>query len=338
MPKTLPDGSRNDYRIVRLKDKLGSKSMPSGEIVFEGAVAYPLGAIDRGMKQMLEMVNPSRVSHLTRAAGMMRRCLNESMQVARHRNAFGRRVIEHPLMRRQLVKMMIKTEQALSALMLTTTMMGRGDDPVSAKMVRILTPIGKYRASRDNIAVATAAMEARGGNGYIEDWPNARLVRDAHLGVIWDGTSSVNALDVIQRAVGKERAHVQLGEALGERLADTRGLPGQFRTRLETTLAQALRFAEEVADTPSKERFSRVAASALYHVTTAVLMAHEGARLAAAGGDARRLLMARFVLEHRLSDRPKLAADGGDWEEAAISALLDESPLSLDRASSMLTA
>jgi hypothetical protein len=92
-----------------------------------------------------------------------------------------------------------------------------------------------------------------------------------------------------------------------------------------------------VADTPSKERFSRVAASALYHVTTAVLMAHEGARLAAAGGDARRLLMARFVLEHRLSDRPKLAADGGDWEEAAISALLDESPLSLDRASSMLT-
>jgi hypothetical protein len=260
------------------------------------------------------------------------------MQVARHRNAFGRRVIEHPLMRRQLVKMMIKTEQALSALMLTTTMMGRVDDPVAAKVVRILTPIGKYRASRDNIAVATAAMEARGGNGYIEDWPNARLVRDAHLGVIWDGTSSVNALDVIQRAVGKERAHVQLGEALGERLADTRGLPGQFRTRLETTLAQALRFAEEVADTPSKERFSRVAASALYHVTTAVLMAHEGARLAAAGGDARRMLMARFVLEHRLSDRPKLAVDGGDWEEAAISALLDESPVSLDRASSMLTA
>ena len=338
MPRTLPDGSRNDYRIVRLKDKLGSKSMPSGEIVFNGAVAYQLGAIDRGMKQMLEMVNPSRVSHLTRAAGMMRRCLNESMQVARHRNAFGRRVIDHPLMRRQLVKMMIKTEQALSALMLTTAMMGRVDDPVAAKVVRILTPIGKYRASRDNIAVATAAMEARGGNGYIEDWPNARLVRDAHLGVIWDGTSSVNALDVIQRAVGKERAHVQLGEALGERLADTRGLPGQFRTRLETTLAQALRFAEEVADTPSKERFSRVAASALYHVTTAVLMAHEGARLAAAGGDARRMLMARFVLEHRLSDRPKLAADGGDWEEAAISALLDDAPLSLDRASSMLTA
>ena len=338
MPRTLPDGARNAYRIVRLKDKLGSKSMPGGEIVFDGAVAWQLGELDRGMKQMLEMVNPSRVSHLTRAAGMMRRCLNEAMQVARHRNAFGKRVIEHPLMRRQLLKMLIKTEQALSALMLTSAMMARDSDPAAAKLVRILTPIGKYRASRDNVAVATAAMEARGGNGYIEDWPNARLVRDAHLGVIWDGTSSVNALDVIQRAVGKERAHLQLGATLGERLAEARGLPGQFRTRLETTLAQAIRFAEEVADTPAKERFGRIAASALYHIATAVLMANEGARLGAAGGDARRMLMARFVLEQRLSDRPKLAVDGGDWEEPAITALLDESPLPLEQARSMLVA
>ena len=269
---------------------------------------------------------------------MMRRCLNEALQVARHRNAFGKRVIDHPLMRRQLVKMLVKTEQSLSALMLVSTMMARPDDPLAAKLVRILTPIGKYRASRDNIAVATAAMEARGGNGYIEDWPNARLVRDAHLGVIWDGTSSVNALDVIQRAVGKDRAHLALGETLGQRLADARGVPGQFRTRLGTTLAQALRFAEEVADTPAKERFSRVAASALYHVTTAVLMANEGARLGAAGGDARRLLMARFVLEHRLSDRPKLAADGGDWEETAIAALLDDAPVPLERAATLLVA
>lgn len=336
MPRTLPDGSRNNYRIVRLKEKLGSKSMPSGEIIFDGAMAWPLGALDRGLKQMLEMVNPSRVSHLTRAAGMMRRCLNESLQVARHRKAFGKRVVDHPLMRRQLLKMLIKTEQSLSVMMLISVMMARSDDPVAAKIVRILTPIAKYRASRDNIAVATAAMEARGGNGYIEDWPNARLVRDAHLGVIWDGTSSVNALDVIQRAVGKERAHRQLGDALSERLADARGIPGQFRTRLERTLAQALSFAEQVADAPEKERFSRVAASALYHVTTAVLMANEGACLGEAGGDARRLLMARFVLEHRLSETPKLAFDGGDWEEPAISALLDDAIVPLDKAIELL--
>jgi alkylation response protein AidB-like acyl-CoA dehydrogenase len=337
LPRHLPDGTRNNYRIARLKDKLGSRSMPSGEIIFDGAVAYHLGQIDRGMKQMLEMVNYSRVSHLTRASGMMRRCLNEALQVARHRNAFGHRVIEYPLMRRQLVKMMIKTEQSLSALMLASVMIARSDDHAT-KVVRILTPVCKYRASRDNIAVATAAMEARGGNGYIEDWPNARLVRDAHLGVIWDGTSSVNALDVIQRAVGKERAHRQLAAELRERLVDARCLPGQFRTRINNVLAQVVDFAEEVADSRDKERFTRVAAGALYHVATAVLMLNEGARLGEAGGDARRLLMARFVLEHRLSDQPKLSVKHDSWEEPAISLLLDEAPVSLDTAASLLNA
>ncbi|MGH2266289.1 hypothetical protein ACQ1Z3_14445, partial [Enterococcus faecalis] len=79
MPKYLPDGTRNAYRVVRIKDKLGSKSMASGEVRLEGAVAYQLGELDRGLKQMLEMVNSSRVSHLARAAGMMRRCLNEAL-------------------------------------------------------------------------------------------------------------------------------------------------------------------------------------------------------------------------------------------------------------------
>ena len=97
MPKMLEDGTRNAYRITRLKDKLGSRGMASGEIVFEGAVAYQLGDVDRGLKQMLEMVNSSRVSHLARAAGMMRRCLNEAVMAARHRSAFGRAVIDHPL-------------------------------------------------------------------------------------------------------------------------------------------------------------------------------------------------------------------------------------------------
>ena len=337
MPRHLPDGTRNGYRIVRLKDKLGSRSMPSGEIVFDGAVAYHLGELDRGLKQMLEMVNYSRVSHLTRASGMMRRCLNEALQVARHRNAFGHRVIEYPLMRRQLVKMTIKTEQSLSALMLACAMIERKDEH-AAKIVRVLTPVCKYRASRDNIAVATAAMEARGGNGYIEDWPNARLVRDAHLGVIWDGTSSVNALDVIQRAVGKERAHRPLGAELQDRLADARNVSGQFRSRLGNVLSQAIDFAEQVADSPENERFTRLAAGALYHAATAVLMLNEGARLGEAGGDARRLLMARFVLEHRLADQPKLSLSRDTWEDRAIDLLLDDTPVPLDVASSLLNA
>ena len=338
LPKTLEDGTRNAYRIVRLKDKLGSRSMASGEIVFDGALAYQLGDLGKGLKQMLEMVNASRISHLTRAAGMMRRCLNEALQAARHRKAFGRAVIEHALMRRQLLKMMVPTEQALSVLMYAAAVVGGGQGNAALKIARILTPIAKYRACRDNVTVATASMEARGGNGYIEDWPNARLVRDAHLGVLWEGTSNINALDAVQRAVGKDHAHLALHEDLAQCLRTTPGLPGQFRTRLENGLASACRFAEEVAASSENERFSRIAAGGLYHATTAVLFATEGLRSAAAGGDARRLLLARFVLEHRMHESRPTSIEAMRWEDEATSLLLEDKPVPLDAAAALLVA
>ncbi|MAS43535.1 MAG: DNA alkylation response protein [Rhodobacteraceae bacterium] len=336
MPKTLPDGSRNSYRIMRLKEKMGSKSMASGEIMFEGAVAYPLGALDQGLKQMLVMVNSSRISHLTRAAGMMRRCWNEAMAAATHRDAFGKRVIQHPLMRRQLMKLLIPTEQALSALLYTAAMSGDGSERAS-RVLRILTPIVKYRACRDNVPVATGALEARGGNGYIEDWPNSRLVRDAHLGLLWEGTSNINALDAVQRAVGKARAHEALAEDLAERI-EAAGLPGQFRTRLSGAVDRAIRFADEVASDPAHERFSREASGQLYHAVTAALLAAEGQALGEAGGDARRLLMARLVGEHRMKEAspPSLAAR--KWEEEAIDLLLSDAPVSLADATRLVQA
>lgn len=331
MPKVLPDGTRNGYRIRRLKDKLGSRGMASGEIVFEGAVAYQLGDLNRGLKQMLEMVNSSRVSHLARAAGMMRRCVNEAMQASRHRSAFKKAVIEHPLMQRQLLKLIVPTEQALSALFHAGSFTGRTDAHAKA-VLRMLTPVYKYRACRDNVPVAVGAMEARGGNGYIEDWPNARLVRDAPLGLLWEGTSNINALDAIQRSVAKERAHLALRDDLAERLETARDLPGQFRTRLQTGLDRAIAFAEEVAASPQYERFCRVAANGLYHATTAVLLASEGQHLGAAGGDARRLLLSRFVLEHRMGEQRPTNLAAFAWEDEAIPLILDDAPVPLERA------
>src|SRR4029434_10823061 len=114
MPRRLEDGQRNSYRIVRLKDKLGTRSMASGEIIMDGAVAYLVGDAGRGFKQMMEQVNLSRLSHGVRAASMMRRCLNEAMVVAQNRRAFGKAIGEYPLLRRQLMKIMLTTAQALS--------------------------------------------------------------------------------------------------------------------------------------------------------------------------------------------------------------------------------
>src|SRR5258706_1772581 len=248
LPRRLKDGRRNAYRIVRLKDKLGTRSMASGEILLEGAVAYLVGEADRGFKQMMEQVNLSRLSHGVRAAAMMRRCVNEAMVCARGRVAFGRAIIEYPLLRRQLLKITVPTEQALSMFLFAANAMDRANagSKQAESILRILTPLLKFRACRDNIPAATGAMEVRGGNGYIEEWVNARLVRDAHIGVLWEGTSNINALDIVTRAVGKSGAHRTLETALKKLLDEATPIPAAFRDRLRRVIDRTLAFAHRV--------------------------------------------------------------------------------------------
>jgi alkylation response protein AidB-like acyl-CoA dehydrogenase len=337
LPRRLRDGSRNSYRIVRLKDKLGTKSMASGEILLEGAVAYLVGDPERGFMQMMEQVNLSRLSHGVRAAAMMRRCVNEALVSARARTAFGQRVVTYPLLRRQLMKLIVPTEQALSMLMLAA---GAVDEATAGlaearDIVRILTPLLKYRACRDNIPVATGSMEVRGGNGYIEEWVHARLVRDAHIGVLWEGTSNINALDIISRAVGKSGAHKALATTMKRRLDATNNLPTDFTNRLGLALDRSIALAERVAAERQSEAAMRSAASALYHVTSAVLLAWEGSQ---PDVDARRLLLSRFVLEHRLTGRDPLSPPDDAWEREAIDLILCDAPVSPAQAIKLLIA
>ena len=196
---------------------MGTKSLASCEVVFEGAEAYLVGQADQGLKQMMEQVNMSRLSHGVRSAGMMRRCFNEAMQVARHRAAFGHTIIDHPLLRRQIMKILVPAEQALALSMLAASYMdkARKGSNDAAQVVRILTPLVKFRSCRDTIDATRAAMETRGGNGYIEEWVQSKMVRDAHIGVLWEGTSNINAIDVVRRAVLKANAHEALALAAG---------------------------------------------------------------------------------------------------------------------------
>jgi acyl-CoA dehydrogenase len=323
LPRRLKDGGRNAYRIVRLKDKLGTRSMASGEIVLEGAVAYLVGDAERGLKQMMEQVNLSRLSHGVRAAAMMRRCINEAMVCARSRIAFGKTIIEYPLLRRQLLKIAVPSEQSLSMFLFAASAMDRANagSREAEHCLRILTPLLKFRACRDNIPVATGAMEVRGGNGYIEEWVQARLVRDAHIGVLWEGTSNINALDIVMRAVGKSRAHRTLATALTKLLDNATAIPVAFRNRLRLALDRTLVLAERVAADPALEASARQAANGLYHVTSAILMTWEAAQPAT---DARRALYARFVLEHRLGAQDPLELHAGDWEREAEEHIFSE--------------
>jgi len=300
----LPDGTSNASRIVRLKDKLGTRSMASGEIRLEGAVAYPVGELNAGFRQMADMINNSRLSNGVRAAGMMRRAVTEALFVVHHRVAFGQKLIEFPLMRRQLAKMLVRAEQARTMMFQTAEALRRADtgDDQAYALLRILTPLIKFRACRDARVVTGDAMEVRGGVGYIEEWADPRLVRDSHLGSIWEGTSNIVALDVL-RAARREGSLDALIRHLCGLLADAPGLP-EAHEALQRTAA----LTEAAQERPA---LARQAASALYHVASSVAMAWESVQ----ADDPSRLALAHMVLRHRVLPRDPLAGDDGDLDK-----------------------
>lgn len=324
LPRRLPDGSFNHYRIVRLKDKLGTRDMASGEIALEGAVAYLVGDLGRGFVQMADMINMSRLSNGMRAAGMMRRALTESLFIARNRAAFGSTLIDMPLMQRQLLKLMLPTEAARSVMLYTAADLARADagDEAARRRVRVLTPLLKFRACRDARRVTGDAMEVRGGCGYIEEFSDARLVRDSHLGSIWEGTSNIVATDVM-RAVRREQALDALAPAL-EDLCQS--VPHErLREALLEATARAIAFARDTAQLNDPVH-ARQAASGLYYACAAAMLANEGAQLADRG-DARRMLLAEMVRRHRLISRDPLKAMDPEHEAAFARLLLHEGPV-----------
>ncbi|MCC8966106.1 acyl-CoA dehydrogenase family protein [Bradyrhizobium sp. Pear76] len=302
MPRFLDDGSQNHYRIVRLKDKLGTRSMASGEIKFDGAIAYAVGKLDRGFVQMAEMVNSSRLSNGVKSTALMRRAWHDAITVARGRVVFGQRIIDLPLARRQLMKIMLPTEQALSMSFLTADALDRAEagSQDAAALLRILTPTLKFRATRDARKVCGDAMEMRGGIGYIEEFVTPRLLRDAHLGSIWEGTGNIVAIDALKRAVGRHGADNALAADLHARLDDSPNVPQAWRNRLRELSDRAIVFAREVAGRIDNEGDARRATSLLYHVASAVALAWEGGRIHEMRGDARRLLLSRMVIDHRV--------------------------------------
>ena len=302
MPRFLDDGSPNHYRIVRLKDKLGTRSMASGEIKFDGAIAYAVGKLDRGFVQMAEMVNSSRLSNGVKSTALMRRAWHDAITVARGRVVFGQRIIDLPLARRQLMKIMLPTEQALSMSFLTADALDRAEagSQDAAALLRVLTPTLKFRATRDARKVCGDAMEMRGGIGYIEEFVTPRLLRDAHLGSIWEGTGNIVAIDALKRAVGRHGADNALAADLHARLDDSPNVPQAWRNRLRELSDRAIGFAREVAGRIDNEGDARRATSLLYHVASAVALAWEGGRIHEMRGDARRLLLSRMVVDHRV--------------------------------------
>jgi hypothetical protein len=270
----------------------------------------------------------------------MRRALHESLAFARSRRLFGRPALGQPLMRRQLLQVLIPAEQALSTSCYGGDLLRRAEQGSNSahELLRIVTPVIKMRSNRDNVAATGKAIEIRGGNGVIEDWVNARLLRDSFIPVLWEGTSVINAIDVVRRAIAKEQADGALRADLRRLLGEADGLPEPYRDRLQTLADRAIDLARHVAADAAREKHARVATSALYNALSAILLAWEGCRFGARGGDARRLVMSRFVVEHRLDPQQPLARPvNDDWQDEAEILLLADGPIALDRACALVS-
>ena len=214
--RTRRDGSRNGVRVRRLKDKLGTRSVASGEVEFVDAEAFLLsgepsgdaGPSDgKGLGRMMELTNAARLGIALFGLANARRALVESLCYARQRRAFGGALIDKPLMRRKLAELVVDVEAAL-ALVFDGTGATNHRQPRGMRQ-RIAVPVTKLKVCRLGITAASDAIEIHGGNGYIETWPVARILRDAQVNTIWEGPDNILCLDV-RRGVEQTRAHETL--------------------------------------------------------------------------------------------------------------------------------
>jgi alkylation response protein AidB-like acyl-CoA dehydrogenase len=222
MPRFLDDGTRNTYVIHRLKEKFGTHAMASAEVGLRDAFAWQVGTLERGLPQMMDMVNATRIgiATATATAGAMRRSAFEALSHTHGRSTFGRRLDLHPLMRDTLAELVVDSVAGLTAAMGAADLSDRADagDDEAAAALRLVTPLFKMHGTERARICATEGMEVRGGNGFIEDWPDARLLRDVYVHAIWEGSGNVIALDV-ERAIEHGALFGYLGDT--ERRAES---------------------------------------------------------------------------------------------------------------------
>ena len=221
LPRVLRDGTLNAIQIQRLKDKLGNKANASCEVEFMDATAWLVGEEGRGVPQILEMGSMTRLDCALGTSGLMRQALSIALHHTQQREAFGKRLVEQPLMRNVLADLALESEAACALSMRLARAIDHQDDEHEKVMARLLTPISKFWICKRGSHFAQEAMECLGGNGYVEEGGTgimARIYREMPVNSIWEGAGNIMALDLL-RALRKADA----GAALARELAPARG-------------------------------------------------------------------------------------------------------------------
>jgi putative acyl-CoA dehydrogenase len=221
LPRVLQGGERNAIHIQRLKDKLGNKANASSEVEFYAASAWLVGEEGRGVQQILEMGTMTRLDCALGTTGLMRQALSIALHHTAQRHAFGKALIEQPLMRNVLADLAIESEAACAISVRLARAFDRKDDPHEALIARVLTPVAKFWVCKRGSAFAQEAMECLGGNGYVEEGGEgtmARIYREMPLNSIWEGAGNIMAIDLL-RALRKG----DIAAALVKELAPAKG-------------------------------------------------------------------------------------------------------------------
>ncbi|MGJ7531597.1 MULTISPECIES: isovaleryl-CoA dehydrogenase [unclassified Variovorax] len=254
LPRVLPDGSRNAIQIQRLKDKLGNKANASSEVEFQGASAWLVGEEGRGIPQILEMGTMTRLDCALGTSGLMRQSLGIALNHATQRKAFGKPLIEQPLMKNVLADLALESEAATALAIRLARAFDNQADEHERLMARLLTPVAKFWICKRGSAFAQEAMECLGGNGYVEEGGEgvmARIYREMPLNSIWEGAGNIMALDLLRglrkgdavAALTKELAPARGEHAALDRLTDA--LPARIEAMASE--AEARRLAQDVA-------------------------------------------------------------------------------------------
>ena len=237
VPRFRPDGTRNNFFIQRLKDKLGNRSNASSEIEYHDTWAQLVGEEGRGVATIIEMVHHTRIAAAVAPAGMMRQAVVQAIHHCSHRSAFGRRLVDQPMMTRVLADLVVEVEAATLLVMRVARAFDEGEASADARaFARLATAVAKYWTNKRAPGHIVEAMECHGGAGYIEESPLARLYREAPLNGIWEGSGNVICLDVL-RTLQREPEALQLVLAEIRPAAAARPELAEHLRRIETTLA-----------------------------------------------------------------------------------------------------
>jgi putative acyl-CoA dehydrogenase len=272
LPRVLPDGSVNAIHIQRLKDKLGNKANASSEVEFHGASAWLVGEEGRGVPQILAMGTMTRLDCALGTSGLMRQALSIALNHTTQRKAFGKFLIDQPLMKNVLADLALESEAATALALRLARAFDRTNDPHEAVMARLLTPVAKFWICKRGSHFAQEAMECLGGNGYVEEGGEgimARIYREMPLNSIWEGAGNIMALDLL-RAIRKADA----AAALAQELAPAKGLHAALdhlaqrlplRVEEMATEMEARRLAQDVALAVQAALLAQTAPSAVFH-------------------------------------------------------------------------